>query len=45
MPAGLSSFCIGTGSQGASELPDTRVPTMTTAYAAHAVPTAMPSRR
>ena len=31
LPAGGSSFCPGTGSQGASELPDNRVTTMTTA--------------
>ncbi|MFJ9560357.1 hypothetical protein ACIRQQ_09980 [Streptomyces fuscichromogenes] len=31
LPAGLSPFCPGTGSQGASELPDSRVATMTTA--------------
>ncbi|MFG2961236.1 hypothetical protein ACGF5O_46900 [Streptomyces sp. NPDC048291] len=31
LPAGLSAFCPGTGSQGASELPDSRVTTMTTA--------------
>ncbi|MBK3578719.1 hypothetical protein JHN63_33970 [Streptomyces sp. MBT65] len=30
-PAGASSFCPGTGSHGASELPDNRVATMTTA--------------
>jgi hypothetical protein len=30
-PAGASSFCPGTGSHGASELPDNRVTTMTTA--------------
>ncbi|MBW8800712.1 MAG: hypothetical protein JF597_46270 [Streptomyces sp.] len=31
LPAGLSAFCPGTGSQGAAELPDSRVTTMTTA--------------
>lgn len=31
LPAGLSAFCPGTGSQGASELPDSRVTTITTA--------------
>ncbi|WP_316778988.1 hypothetical protein [Streptomyces sasae] len=31
LPAGLSAFCPGAGSQGASELPDSRVTTMTTA--------------
>ncbi|MFF7476326.1 hypothetical protein [Streptomyces sp. NPDC008092] len=31
LPAGRSAFCPGTGSQGASELPDSRVTTMTTA--------------
>lgn len=31
LPAGASSFCPGTGSHGASELPDSSVMTMTTA--------------
>lgn len=31
LPAGASSFCPGTGSHGASELPDSSVTTMTTA--------------
>lgn len=31
LPAGLSPCCPGIGSQGASELPDSRVTTMTTA--------------
>jgi hypothetical protein len=31
LPAGRSWFCPGTGSQGASELPDSSVTTMTTA--------------
>ncbi|MDV9172647.1 hypothetical protein R6V09_21365, partial [Streptomyces sp. W16] len=45
LPAGGSSFWPGTGSQGASELPDSRVTTMTTAYTAQAMPMAMPIRR
>jgi hypothetical protein len=45
LPAGASSFCPGTGSHGASELPESNVMTMTTAYTAHAMPTAMPNRR
>ena len=45
LPAGASSFCPGTGSHGASELPDSNVITMTTAYTAHAIPTAIPNRR
>lgn len=45
LPAGASSFCPGTGSHGASELPDSNVMTMTTAYTAHAMPTAIPNRR
>ncbi len=45
LPAGASSFCPGTGSHGASELPDSSVMTMTTAYTAHAMPTAIPNRR
>lgn len=43
--AGSSSFWPGTGSQGALELPDRSVATMTTAYAAQASPTRMPIRR
>ncbi|MFF3844818.1 hypothetical protein [Streptomyces sp. NPDC002328] len=43
--AGSSSFWPGTGSQGALELPDRSVATMTTAYAAQAIPTRMPIRR
>ena len=45
LPAGASSFCPGIGSHGASELPESNVMTMTTAYTAHAMPTAMPNRR
>ncbi|WP_327403629.1 hypothetical protein OG194_28435 [Streptomyces sp. NBC_01288] len=45
LPAGASSFCPGTGNHGASELPDSNVMTMTTAYTAHAIPTAIPNRR
>ncbi|MFD4557151.1 hypothetical protein ACFWP5_23005 [Streptomyces sp. NPDC058469] len=45
LPAGASSFCPGTSSHGASELPDNNVMTMTTAYTAHARPMAIPIRR
>jgi hypothetical protein len=44
-PAGASSCWPGTGSQGALELPESSVATMTTAYTAQAMPTRMPSRR
>ncbi|MEI5103259.1 hypothetical protein RB200_37925 [Streptomyces sp. PmtG] len=43
--AGFSSAGSGTGSQGALELPEASVATMTTAYPAQARPTRAPSLR